>query len=145
MSNVIPLVVLTLFVALIYSSVGHGGASGYLALLSFFALPHEQMAISALCLNLLVAGMAFWSFFRASHFSWKLTWPFATASIPFAFIGGWLKVPSTVYFFLLGCILIFAAGRLLIELDSDRHQVKHVPPLLISLFVGGSIGILTPR
>ena len=143
MSEIITLLTFTFFVALIYSSVGHGGASGYLALLSFFALPHEQMATSALCLNLLVAGMAFWSFFRASHFSWRLTWPFTVVSIPFAFIGGLLKVPPTVYSLLLACVLIFAAGRLLFELNSDHYEIKRLPSLAVSLPIGGFIGILS--
>ncbi len=101
------------------------------------------MATSALCLNLLVAGTAFWNFLRASHFSWKLTWPFAIASIPFAFIGGFLKVPPRIYFFLLAGVLMFAAWRLLMEFERGKQEIKHSLPFAISLLVGGFIGILS--
>ncbi len=143
MSELIPLIGFTFFVALIYSSVGHGGASGYLALLAFFALPREQMAASALCLNLLVAGLAFWHFFKARHFSWNLIWPFCFSSVPLAFIGGMLKVPASVYSSLLAGALTFAAWRLLFELNLNQHEIKKNPPRLLSLLVGGLIGMLS--
>ena len=76
-------------------------------------------------------------------FSWKLTWPFTVASIPFAFIGGLLKVPPTAYSVLLAGVLIFAACRLLFEFNSGEHEIKHETSVVISLFVGGSIGILS--
>lgn len=143
MSENIILTFLTFIVALIYSSVGHGGASGYLAVLSFFQISHGQMAASALCLNLLVAGMAFWNFLKASHFSWRLTWPFCLTSVPFAFIGGFLKVSSTVYSFLLAAVLVFAAGRLLFEFDRKVAEISRLPSHSASLSLGGSIGILS--
>jgi len=143
LSENIILAFLTFIVALIYSSVGHGGASGYLAVLSFFQVPHGQMATSALCLNLLVAGMAFWNFFKASHFSWRLTWPFCLTSIPFAFIGGFLKVPSAVYSFLLAAVLMFAAGRLLLEFGRKAKETSRLPSYFTSFLLGGSIGILS--
>ncbi len=144
MSESITLVALTFLISFIYSSVGHGGASGYLALLSFFAIPHQQMTTSALCLNLLVAGMAFWSFFRASYFSWRLVWPFAVASVPLAFVGGFLKVSVNIYSTLLAGVLVFAAWRLVFEFHQDTSKVViHPPSFLVSLSIGGIIGILS--
>ena len=143
MSESIALAALTFVVSLIYSSVGHGGASGYLALLSFFAISHQQMASSALCLNLLVAGTAFWAFYQAAHFSWKLTWPFTVASVPFAFIGGLVKISPKVYSLLLAIVLIFAALRLLFQLNKNNFQTGETPPIVISIVIGGFIGILS--
>lgn len=143
MSEVAALTALTFIISFIYSSVGHGGASGYLALLSFFLVPHLQMASSALCLNLLVAGIAFHSFYQAGHFDWKLTWPFTVSSIPFAFIGGMLQVSPKVYSLLLAAVLIFAAIRMLLQIDEDHSATKSLPPLLISLPIGGLVGILS--
>ena len=139
---IIPLLALTFLVAFVYSSVGHGGASGYLALLSFLSFPPEILSTSALCLNLLVAGTAFWFFLRASHFSWELTWPFTATSIPLAFIGGFLKIPPVFYSLLLACVLIFAGWRLIFDLSEVRQEYKS-PSLRISLLMGGAIGILS--
>lgn len=140
--NFIPLLTLIFLVALVYSSVGHGGASGYLAVLSFFSISISSMSSSALCLNLLVAGTAFWAFFAASHFSWRLTWPFTVASVPFAFWGGGLKVPPEIYSLLLAGVLIVAAFRLIMDIRKvERPSVP--PPLLVSLPLGAAIGILS--
>ena len=85
---------LIFLVALTYSSVGHGGASGYLALLSLYSFPPETMSASALVLNLLVAGTAFWAFWKCHHFSWSLTWPFIVTSVPAGAITGPITVTS---------------------------------------------------
>lgn len=143
-THFIPLFVLTSSVALLYSSVGHGGASGYLAILSFYSVPHEQMAASALCLNLLVAGMAFRSFAQAEYFSWKLTYPFAITSIPAAFVGGLFKIPSVFYNFLLAGVLLYASIRLFLSNHLGQKQREvHAPYLLVSLSLGCVIGIFS--
>ena len=116
-THLAALVALTFLVALVYSSVGHGGASGYLALLSFFAFSTNWMATSALVLNLVVAGLAFWNFWKARHFCWNLTWPFALASIPASFAGSLVKISTPLYFLLLAFVLLFAAFRLLADPD----------------------------
>lgn len=136
---------LVFLVALIYSSVGHGGASGYLAVLSFFGFPHEQMAVGALCLNLLVAGMAFWSFFRARHFSWKLTAPFLVLSVPAAFVGGLIRIPKTYYALLLAVVLVWAAVRLLLDSCFKNKSGSEIqaPPLPQALAIGGLTGLLS--
>lgn len=105
---------LTLFflVALLYSSVGHGGASGYLAISSLFLLNPKTMSATALVLNLIVAGIAWISFTRDKGFDWKLLKPFLVTSIPAAFLGGMGRVSMEIYSLLLAGVLIFAAFRL---------------------------------
>ena len=134
---------LTFLVSFIYSSVGHGGASGYLALMSFFAIPQEQMATSALCLNLMVAGTAFWNFLRASYFSWRLVWPFILTSIPFAFVGGLIKISFSVYSVLLAGVLLFAARRLVLNFKQNAAETIRSPSIFLSLLIGGLIGTLS--
>ena len=143
MSEIIILVTLTFLVALIYSSVGHGGASGYLAILSFFAIPHEVMAASALCLNVFVAGLSFFIYWKARHFSWKLTWPFVLASIPFAFLGGLIKISPSLYAFLLGGALFLAGFRLLFNIDKNGSPLEARSSVGIAVIIGALIGLLS--
>lgn len=141
----LPLAAFTFLVAFVYSSVGHGGASGYLALLSLYSFPKESASASALCLNLLVSGTAFYAFWKAGHFSWRFAWPFIAASIPAAFIGGLIKVSPSVYALLLAGVLVFAGLRLLIEIKPGRGREKigYLPPFLIALPLGAVIGALS--
>ena len=138
------LLVLIFFVAAAYSSVGHGGASGYLAVLSFFGLAPAAMAPSALMLNLLVAGLSFTSYYRAKHFVFRLLWPFLLTSIPFAFVGGLLRVSVRTYMLLLAAVLIFAALRL-IFVTAKAHEESFVrpPSLWVAMPVGAGIGLLS--
>ena len=135
---------LIFFVAFAYSSVGHGGASGYLAVLSFFGLAPAAMAPSALVLNLLVAGLSFVSYKRAGHFVWRLLWPFLLTSIPFAFLGGLLGISPRIYLLLLAAVLTFAAFRLLVNPSGAQQEFFVRPPSLwIALPVGAAIGLLS--
>ena len=143
MSELIVIVALTFLVALIYSSVGHGGASGYLAILSFFSIPHDVMAASALCLNVLVAGLSFFIYWKARHFPWKLTWPFVLASVPFAFLGGLIKISPSLYALLLGGALSLAGLRLLFNIDKNGSQIEAIPSFGIAATLGGLIGLLS--
>ncbi len=135
---------LVFLIAALYSSVGHGGASGYLAVLALFGVPPAQMATTALVLNVLVAGIASISYIRAGHFSPRLFWPFAAVSIPLAFVGGLLDVPDPLYYLLLAIALLFAAIRLSLSLASVKtiEEVRRMP-LAASLPVGGGIGLLS--
>lgn len=136
--------VLVFAVAALYSSVGHGGASGYLAVLSFFAVAPATMASTALTLNVLVAGVAMISYMRAGHLSWKLAWPFIVLSIPAAFLGGLVHVSEGVYDALLSFALVFAAFRLAMNAVSPAQVSElrsvHLP---VSLPVGAGIGLLS--
>jgi len=142
--TLILICLLIFFVAALYSSVGHGGASGYLAVLSFFAVSPEKMSTTALMLNVLVAGLATWSYYRAKHLSMKLAWPFILASIPAAFVGGTIRISEKTYFLLLALVLLFAAFRLAFSsrAGADQTSDKPVNPG-ISLPVGAGIGILS--
>lgn len=86
-----------LVVAFLYSSVGHAGASGYIAVMSLFNLAPAAIKPTALILNILVACIATWQFWRAGYFSWRLFWPFAALSVPMAFVGGWINLPTHVF------------------------------------------------
>ena len=145
MNEIFFIAILVFAVAALYSSVGHGGASGYLAILTFFAFSPIQMATSALFLNLLVAGIAWIAFTRARHFHLPLIIPFIMASIPFSFMGGALKVPPHVYGWLLAGSLIVAAFRLAMVNDSknDEKPVIKPPNLPIALCIGSGIGLLS--
>lgn len=138
------LLALVFFVAVAYSSVGHGGASGYLAVLSFFGLAPAAMAPSALCLNLLVAGTSFSAYRRAGHFVPRLLWPFLLTSVAFAFLGGLTRVSPRVYMVLLAAVLIFAAYRLLAVVPPKHEEYFiRVPTLAVALPVGAGIGFLS--
>src|SRR5438552_7118118 len=107
------LIIVAIFiVAVLYSSVGHGGASGYLAVMAFLAVEPEVTRPTALLLNVFVASIAAFQFYKAGHFSWAVFLPFAVASIPMAFVGGTIVLPTTVYKIVLGLVLILAAARL---------------------------------
>jgi len=135
---------LVFFVAVAYSSVGHGGASGYLAVLSFFGLAPAAMAPSALCLNLLVSGTSFVSYRRAGHFTVRLLWPFLLTSIPFAFLGGLAPVSTRAYLIILAAALVFAAYRLLLVAPPPQEEsFIRVPPLWVALPVGAAIGFVS--
>src|SRR5579872_2639330 len=134
---------LSLFlVSLLYSSVGHGGASGYLAVLMLFSFAPEKMKASALVLNLLVSGIGWFTFNRARYFSWRLLLPFVITSIPFAFIGGYVKISNHVYYLLLAIALVFASWRLFIKdsKQSDRREIKQ-PGWGTASLTGAGLGL----
>ena len=130
-------------VAVLYSSVGHGGGSGYLAVLSLFGMPADQMATSALILNILVAGIGVLAFVRAGYFSSRLVWPFLLGSVPTAFLGGWIIVSSHIYAVLLAICLTIAMGRLLMNMHSAGTLQSKPPGIFAALFFGALIGLLS--
>lgn len=134
-------------IAALYSSVGHGGASGYLAFLTLLAFPIALIKPSALVLNLLVSAIAFVQFKRAGHFRWALFWPFAITSIPFSYIGAGLQLDPTTYARVLGVCLLAAVARLLGLFGTWEGPMKRLQlPWALALgaaigFVSGAIGI----
>ena len=135
-------IILAIFiVAVMYSSVGHGGASGYLAVMAFFAVAPEVTRPTALVLNLFVASIGTVQFYRAGYFSWRIFLPFAAASIPFAYIGGMIHLPTQIYKVVLGVVLMLAAVRLAVRLRND-DEIKD-PPILACLAIGAVIGLLS--
>jgi uncharacterized protein len=141
--QLMTLATLVFLIAILYASVGHGGASGYLALLSFTTLSPQEMSTTALLLNILVATTAFITYARARYFSWSLTWPFLATSIPAAFIGGMLHVSEQVYFLLLALALFAAAIRMLLPLKVLESNRIHKPNPWTAYATGGSIGLLS--
>ena len=136
------LIVLAVFVvAILYSSVGHGGASGYLAVMALLAVAPTVTRPTALVLNLFVASIAFIQFYRAKHFDWKVFLPFAAASIPMAFVGGMIQLPTAVYKIILGVVLMLAAIRL--ALDLKTTQEPHAPPVWLALIIGAILGLVS--
>ncbi len=143
-STLLAILVLIFLVAALYSSVGHGGASGYLAVLSLFAFAPAEMSSTGLILNLLVAGIGAYAYAKAGHLSMRLAWPFLITSIPAAFVGGLLKVPDKTYFLLLAAVLVVAAVRLATAkaTTSDEEEMKN-PKLGVALPIGAGIGLLS--
>lgn len=133
---------LLFFVAFMYASVGHGGASGYLALMAFYAFEPEVMRPTALVLNIFVSLTSFIQYYRGGHFKWKLFWPFAVASVPAAFLGGLISVDAKLYKTILGILLLFAIIRL-IGLNFKNNDHHQSPNLLISLIIGAVIGVFS--
>jgi uncharacterized membrane protein YfcA len=129
-------------VAFLYASVGHGGASGYLALMSAFAFPMTFMKPTALVLNILVSGLSFYFYYREKNFKWNLFYPFALTSIPFSFIGGYLKIEAFYYKIILATVLVFAVMRLLGLFGKEKENLKaiNVP---MALAFGAIIGFLS--
>lgn len=128
-------------IAILYSSVGHGGASGYLAALALFGVAASVTRPTALVLNLFVASITFTQFYRAKHFDWRLFLPFAVGSIPLAFLGGMIQLPVAVYKIILGAALICAAVRLAINLKSEPET--GAPKIWICLLVGAILGFIS--
>lgn len=115
MLEIISLTLLIFVAALLYSSVGHAGASGYLAAMALFGLAPAVMKPTALVLNLVVATVGTIRFASAGHFDWKIFAPFAALSVPMAFVGGMMKLPIQTYKIILGGVLLFAAWRLVVK------------------------------
>jgi len=130
-----------LVVAFLYSSVGHAGASGYIAVMSLAGMTPEVIKPTALTLNIVVASIASYHFYRAGHFSWRLFWPFAVLAIPFAFLGGYLNLSNKGFGILVGCVLLFSALRFLLPKAHEREA--HAPPLKAALPVGAGLGLLS--
>jgi uncharacterized membrane protein YfcA len=142
MDNIILFYILLFLVAFLYSSVGHGGASGYLALMAIFSIAPEVMKPTALLLNLFVSLTSFIQFYRGKHFNWKLFLPFAIASVPMAFVGGLITVDTFVYKKILGVLLLIPIIRFLFFGNISIKDLKKSNTVL-SLIIGAAIGFLS--
>jgi uncharacterized membrane protein YfcA len=127
-------------IAILYSAVGHAGASGYIAVMTLFGLAPEVIKPTALVLNILVATIGAWQFWRAGHFRWALFWPFAVLAIPAAFLGGYLNLPAHVFKIIIGIVLLLSAVRFLFD---PREAADTRPPARpLAVIVGGLLGLL---
>ena len=129
--------------AALYASVGHGGASSYLAVMGLFSFAPDVMKPTALALNILVAAIATVKFYRAGLFMWNLFWPFAIASIPAAYVGGATALPARQYKILVGAVLLYAAVWMFRSSLRPVNKAPHVPPLWAAILCGGAIGFLS--
>jgi len=144
-------------IAFLYSAVGHGGASGYLALMSILQVAPEHMKPVALILNLVVSGIAFIQFYRQGHFLWRLFLPIAALSIPMAYLGGFTPLKDDVYQFGLGVFLLVSVvllninlrGRISLKNDDDKRVLADNASqlsreyLLAAAVMGGGIGYVS--
>ncbi len=137
-----PFLLIIPVVAFLYASVGHGGASGYLALMSIFNFDPQNMKATALLLNLFVAAIAFYHYYKEGFFNKKLFFSFAIASIPAAFFGGTLQIDATLYKQILGVLLVFAILKMFNVFGKDNHEIKDVK-IWQGLFVGAAIGFFS--
>lgn len=136
------LATLILAAALLYSSVGHGGASGYLAAMALFGVAPAVMKPTALALNVLVSLIAFVRFYRVGAFSWNLFLPLILASVPMAYLGGTLTLPAEYYRPVVGLVLLYAAWRFFVTARSEDYALS-VPSRPILLGTGAALGLLS--
>ncbi|MEK6806172.1 MAG: sulfite exporter TauE/SafE family protein [Pseudomonadota bacterium] len=129
-----------LVISFLYSSVGHAGASGYIAVMALFSLAPAVIKPTALMLNILVASLASYQFWRAGHFSWRLFWPFGVVAIPMAFLGGYLNLPTQLFKILVGLVLLASAARFLIRPPEESEPQPPSKP--VSLATGAGLGLL---
>src|SRR5215470_6206753 len=136
METVIIFYTLLFLVAFLYSSVGHGGASGYLALMAIFSFSPEVMKPTALLLNLFVSMTSFIQFYRGKHFEWKIFLPFALASVPMSFVGGLITVDADIYKKILGFLLLVPIIRFLFFANITVKEIRK-SNFILSLIIGG--------
>jgi uncharacterized protein len=140
--TVVALALLFAIGAALYSSVGHGGASAYIAAMALFSVAPETMKPTALALNLLVAGFGAWRYWSRGLTNGRLVIAFAITATPAAFIGGGIHLPAIYYKPLVGILLWLAAARLLWQPTALAYRAVHQPPLWITLPAGAVLGLL---
>ena len=132
--------------AMLYSSVGHGGASGYLAVMALFSFASTTMRPVALVLNICVSSIAAFKFWRNGFFSWRKFYPFAVASIPFAFVGGSLNLPAPFFKPIIGVVLL-AAAFLLVRREKTVEELENANEkpisIAVALLCGAALGLLS--
>lgn len=136
-------------VALLYASVGHAGATGYIAVMTLLGMPAAVVRPTALSLNVIVATIASVQFFRAGHFRSRLFWPLAAASVPCAFVGGAITLPTATFEAVLGGVLLASAARMMLDARTVADNMTKTEPLPVgrptSLWaaIGGGVGLLS--
>ena len=133
-----------LVAAFVYASVGHGGASAYIAAMALAGIAPAEMRPIALTLNVLVSALATYKFWRAGHFRWRLFWPFAAVSIPFAYLGGAITLPGNLYKIVVGAVLVYAAWQLW-RSGHAGEEMKPVrePAIALAMAIGAAMGLLS--
>jgi uncharacterized protein len=136
------LIVCIFIVAVLYSCVGHGGASGYIAVMTLFGLTPMVIKPTALVLNILVSAIASVQFYRAGYFRWPVFWRFALTSIPFACIGGYYVLPAYTYKYVIVIILWFSAVQLFVRPVLPTSEIR-LPSTAFTLLMGAFLGLLS--
>jgi uncharacterized membrane protein YfcA len=131
-----------MLIAFFYSSVGHGGASGYLALMALFGLAPESIRYYALILNLVVSAIAFISYYKAGFFRWRQVVPFLITSIPAAYIGATFSINPMAYKIILGIMLMIAVTRMLL-VGNKENDITYDPPIFLALGIGLILGLVS--
>lgn len=129
-------------IAFLYAAIGHGGASGYLAVMAIFSFAPETLRSSALVMNVVVSIISFYHFQRHQHFDLKLFLPFILGSVPMSFLGAGIQLDSGIYKVILGVFLIFAGLRLLGWFGREQENIKNLP-FLLGLLIGAGIGFVS--
>jgi hypothetical protein len=133
-----------LVAAFVYASVGHGGASAYLAAMALAGLAPAEMRPIALTLNIVVSSLATWKFWRAGHFRWRLFWPFAAVSIPFAYLGGAITLPGQIYRIVVGVVLVYAGWQLWRSFRAGAEmRAVRAPAVPLAMAIGAAMGLLS--
>jgi len=128
--------------AVLYSSVGHAGASSYIALMALFGIAPAVMRPTALALNVLVASLASARYVRAGLFRWRIVWPFMIGAVPFAFLGGAVQIPGAYYRPIVGVVLLLSGARLLWPSELATNKEPSDPPVWAGVLFGAAIGLL---
>jgi uncharacterized protein len=139
----ILLAVCMFFGAALYSSVGHGGASAYIALMALFGVAPAVMRPTALVLNVIVTAFTSWRYFGAGMFRWRTLWPFLLGAVPFAFVGGSINLAPHLYRPLLGVVLLLSATRMIWPAELRSKDDWQDPPVYIGVLCGAGIGLLS--
>lgn len=132
-------------IALLYAAVGQAGATGYLAVMGLAGLAPSIMKPTALALNVLVAGIGTWHYWRAGRFSWRTFYPFGVLGFPFSLIGGAITLPSHIYFPAVGLLLLIASVQIARSAFAPPKPVEpeRQPPFLPALLTGAGIGLVS--
>ncbi|QDD12333.1 sulfite exporter TauE/SafE family protein [Candidatus Methylopumilus rimovensis] len=128
--------------AILYTSVGHAGASIYIAIMTLFNIPSSVIKPTALVLNIFIASFTSWRFIRKGFFDLKVLLPIALGAIPFAFLGGYINPPSHIYKSIVGFILLISAISLVTDLSKKIDKNLKKPPFFLAVLIGSCIGFL---
>jgi uncharacterized protein len=129
--------------AVLYTSVGHAGASAYIALMALFGIAPAVMRPTALALNILVASFTSFRYLRAGLFRWRTLWPFLLGAMPLAFVGGTIQLPGAYYRPIVGVVLLIGAARLLWPTELGTNKEPRDPPIWAGVLAGTGIGLLS--
>jgi uncharacterized membrane protein YfcA len=129
--------------AALYTSVGHAGASAYIAIMALFGVAPATMRPTALVLNILVASFASWRYIRAGLFRWRVLWPPVLGAVPLAFLGGSIQLPGQYYRPLVGLVLFASAARLLWPKELATNREPRDPPIVLGVLAGAIVGFLS--